>query len=98
MTEPIVRLATPDDAAAIADAHVRGWQVAYRGLVPDAILDRFDVGRRAAWWRDQLQAETASAATREWTWVVEAPDGVVGFVRAGEARDEGVAPPPGAGE
>ena len=28
-----------------------GWQTAYRGLVPDRILDGFDVARRAAWWR-----------------------------------------------
>ena len=29
----------PTDAGAIADAHVRGWLAAYRGLVPDSILD-----------------------------------------------------------
>ncbi len=31
----VVRPATPEDSLAIADAHVRGWQAAYRGLVPD---------------------------------------------------------------
>jgi len=33
-----IRVATPDDAEAIVDAHVRSWQVAYRGLIPDPVL------------------------------------------------------------
>ena len=98
MSAPIVRPATPDDAAAIADAHVRGWQAAYRGLVPDAILDGFDVERRAAAWQGRLTGDPGDAPT-SWTWVAEASDGtVVGFCQAGVARDEGVAPPDGAGE
>jgi ribosomal protein S18 acetylase RimI-like enzyme len=97
VTEPHVRPAVPDDAAAIADAHVRGWQHAYRGLVPDAILDRLDVERRTVAWHDRLVAEPAPDPT-DWTWVVEAPDGVAGFVHGGAARDEGVPPPDGAGE
>jgi GNAT superfamily N-acetyltransferase len=94
---PIVRPARPDDAPAIADAHVRGWQQAYRGLVPDAVLDRLDVERRAAAWHERLSAPPAPGETDR-TWVVEAPDGVAGFVLAGAARDEGVPPPAGAGE
>ena len=98
MSGPIVRPARPSDAAAIADTHIRGWQVAYRGLVPDAVLDGFDVGRRTAAWRDHLAAEPGPGPT-SWTWVVEAAAGeVVGFCQAGVARDEGVAPPDGAGE
>jgi ribosomal protein S18 acetylase RimI-like enzyme len=34
-----LRTATPDDAAAVARVHVRSWQAAYRGLLPDAYLD-----------------------------------------------------------
>ena len=55
-----VRLARPDDAEAIADAHVRGWLAAYRGLVPDAILDGLSVERRATFWRDTIAAEAAA--------------------------------------
>jgi len=94
--DPIVRPATPDDSPAIADAHIRGWQTAYRGLVPDRILDGFDVARRAAWWRDHLRDRPA--ATDERTWVVEADDGVAGFADAGPARSDAVAAPVGAGE
>ena len=95
--DPVVRPATPNDAEAITDAHIRGWQTAYRGLVPDAVLDGFSTERRQTWWRDHLASpDPASPPTT--TWVVEAPDGVAGFVFAGPARDEPVAPPPGAGE
>jgi GNAT superfamily N-acetyltransferase len=95
--DPVPRLATSADAEAISDAHIRGWQTAYRGLVPDALLDGFSMERRTAWWRDHLQ-DPAGLASGSTTWVVEAPDGVAGFVFAGPARDEPVAPPPGAGE
>ena len=34
-----VRDAIASDALAIADAHTSAWQVAYRGVVPDGVLD-----------------------------------------------------------
>ena len=34
-----VRAATPDDACEVASIHVRAWQVAYRGLLPQEYLD-----------------------------------------------------------
>jgi ribosomal protein S18 acetylase RimI-like enzyme len=93
-----VRLATPDDADAITDAHIRGWQTAYRGLVPDEVLDGFSTERRAAWWRTTLSERAPDEA--HWTWVVQAPDGVAGFLDGGVGRPEPVeAPAPdGAGE
>ena len=92
-----IRLATPDDAADISDAHVRGWQVAYRGLVPDAILDGFSVERRTAWRLEQLTNRANDAPER--TWVVESAEGrVQGFADTGPARDESAPPPDGAGE
>ena len=95
---PLVRRADPDDAPAIADAHVRGWQVAYRGLVPDATLDGFSTERRTAFWHDRLVDERPQAQLAR-IWVVEDPDGeVVGFAATGPANDEAAPPPPGAGE
>ncbi|HEY1808803.1 MAG TPA: hypothetical protein VGG42_09585 [Acidobacteriaceae bacterium] len=35
-----LRLAEPPDAMAAARVHVRSWQAAYRGLMPDAFLDQ----------------------------------------------------------
>jgi len=94
-----VRAARPEDAEAMADAHVRGWQTTYRGLVPDATLDGFSVERRTAFWRDRLTAERATdpAETPARTWVVEEAGQVCGLATTGPVRDlpEGLA---GAGE
>lgn len=46
-----IRQATLDDADGIARAHTASWQTSYRGLLPDAVLDRIDVSQRAASWR-----------------------------------------------
>ena len=85
MTQPNVRLARPDDAEAIADAHVRGWLTAYRGLVPDSILDNLSIERRATFWRDTITWETAaeSAEAPARTWVVEEAGTVRGFASTG---------------
>lgn len=49
----LLRAATPADVAAIADIHVRAWQRAYRGMMPDAFLDALTPeGRHARWERD----------------------------------------------
>lgn len=39
MSQVEVRDAVAADALAIADAHTTAWQVAYRGVVPDSVLD-----------------------------------------------------------
>ncbi|MGH2840330.1 MAG: hypothetical protein ACRDKY_05850 [Solirubrobacteraceae bacterium] len=49
-----VRTATRDDAHPIARVHVRSWQVAYRGLLPDAILDGLSVEERRTIWHQLL--------------------------------------------
>jgi hypothetical protein len=42
MAAIVVRRATLDDAPAIARVHVAAWQRAYRGQMPDAVLDGLD--------------------------------------------------------
>ena len=44
--EVVVRLAHVDDAAGIADVHVRSWQEAYAGIVPDSYLTGLDAHER----------------------------------------------------
>jgi len=36
----VIREARPEDAEAIVRCHIRSWQAAYRGLIPDEHLDR----------------------------------------------------------
>jgi len=42
----MIRPATPEDARAIAEVHVASWRYAYRGLLPDDVLDRLSVEER----------------------------------------------------
>jgi ribosomal protein S18 acetylase RimI-like enzyme len=51
---PWVRTACREDADAIGAVHVRAWQAAYPGLMPQAYLDGLDVGERRAFWRRGL--------------------------------------------
>jgi RimJ/RimL family protein N-acetyltransferase len=82
---PTVRLARPEDAAAIADAHVRGWLAAYRGLIPDAVLDGLSVERRTEQWRETIASQNPDSDGR--TWVVEEAGDVKGFAGTGAVRD-----------
>lgn len=43
-----IREAEPADAMAVAEVHVRSWQAAYRGLLPDDFLDALRPEDRAA--------------------------------------------------
>ena len=50
-----IRAAKLTDAEGIARAHTASWRTSYRGLLPDAVLDRIDVDQRTASWRRTLQ-------------------------------------------
>jgi L-amino acid N-acyltransferase YncA len=78
----MVRKAAVEDAAGIASVHVRTWQVAYRGHMPNEFLDGLDVEKRATMWR---------ALTRDPDKIIlvaENSEGnIVGFCAAGSSRD-----------
>ena len=79
-----VRGADPADAAAIAEVHVRSWQIAYRGIVPDDVLDGLSVAQRERMWGDLL----AHGAGGPLVLVAERDDHVIGFCSAlTQARD-----------
>ncbi|NRQ36763.1 GNAT family N-acetyltransferase [Nonomuraea sp. NN258] len=53
----LIRSALPGDAAAIETVRMASWQVAYRGIMPDALLDGLEprtemVRKRAEWLAD----------------------------------------------
>jgi GNAT superfamily N-acetyltransferase len=56
MSEPAVRPATLADVTEIAMIHVRSWQAAYRGLMPQDHLDGLDPAARAVRWQQNLAA------------------------------------------
>lgn len=82
----VIRDATPDDAAEIARIHVRAWQAAYRGLLPQAYLDGLSIERRAAGWRERL----AHPVTR--TWIAALAGEALGWISVGPARDADLDP------
>ena len=49
-----IRSARLADAEGIARAHTASWRTSYRGILPDAVLERIDVDQRAASWRRVL--------------------------------------------
>jgi len=85
-----IRVATPEDADAIGAVHVEGWRWAYRGQLPDALLDALDPAGRAAGWRRILESGSTDVI------VAEDESGVVGFASAATSRDDDA--PPGTGE
>lgn len=80
-----IRQATGADAPAIAAVHVRSWQAAYQGLVPQDYLDDLDPARRLPGW-ERLLAETAWP--RKGVLVAETEGNVVGFAGLTPTRDD----------
>jgi ribosomal protein S18 acetylase RimI-like enzyme len=80
----LTRVATVDDAAAISDIRIRGWQSAYAGIVPDAYLS----GLQDELPRLVVQLRERIAARRPYQHIVVACEGdrVVGFANAGRYR------------
>lgn len=77
----MVRRAKAFDASRIAEIHVTSWQVAYRGIIPDAFLNSLDVAKREQVWRDVI-TETANPV-----FVAESAGSVVGFCHLAPSRD-----------
>ncbi|MGH7921427.1 MAG: GNAT family N-acetyltransferase [Candidatus Dormibacteraceae bacterium] len=80
----MIREASIGDAEAIAVVHVRSWQAAYAGRLPQAYLDGLSVERRRRVW-NQILAATDWPQTG--TLVAEVEGNVAGFVSISPTRD-----------
>ncbi len=80
----LVRPARLGDVRRIAEVHVRSWQAAYRGLIPDDFLDALSVDARVEW----RAARLAGLPDRWAMLVVEEAGTVVGFADTAPCRDE----------
>ncbi len=78
-----VRPAHVDDSGGIASIHVRGWQSAYRGIVPDPYLESLSIERRAGFWRSQILESSPTEIV-----VAEIDHGLVGWASFGPSRDD----------
>jgi GNAT superfamily N-acetyltransferase len=78
----IIRPATIDDAAGIAQVHVSSWQTTYQGIMPDEMLQSLDVTQREARWA-RILSEPAVASI---TVVAEEAGQIVGFASGGREQ------------
>jgi ribosomal protein S18 acetylase RimI-like enzyme len=74
----LIRPAELSDADAIAQVHVTAWNETYRGIMPDALLDRLNVDDRIP----------TFAANRQSLIVADDGGGIVGFAGCGPRRNE----------
>ena len=79
-----IRSARTEDADDIAGVHVRSWQVAYRGLIDQAVLDGLSIDERAVGWRRTLAEPLPTSLG---TVVALRDDRIVGWASLGSGRD-----------
>ncbi|GGK96658.1 GNAT family N-acetyltransferase [Nocardia jinanensis] len=66
----------------MAACHIACWREAYRGLVPDHVLDAFDLDHRAANWERTARKHSGRIV------VAESGTTIAGFTHYGPPRDE----------
>lgn len=84
-----VRSAKTKDAKEIARIAVESWEAAYRGHIPDAVLNAQSVELRTVFWRDRL------SESRGRVFVAEKDGSVIGFCDLIPTRDKDVGSPVG---
>jgi GNAT superfamily N-acetyltransferase len=84
--EALVRRAVPEDAEAIAALHIRSWQVAYRGQLPDKYLDQLgeQLTQCSEFWRAHISTPPTS---RNEVWAVGTETQMDAFAAIGPARE-----------
>lgn len=80
----MIRWASAADAEGMARVHVASWEGAYRGLMPDQVIDRLGVDARTAVWGRILADPDARTAA----FVAEHDGQLVGLSHVGPTRDD----------
>ena len=80
-----IRRANISDAKSIAKIHVLSWQVIYRGLIPDKILENLSIDEREKLWTTLIE-NNANVL------VLEENDILIGFVSFCSSRDQDAEP------
>ena len=68
-----VRAATANDLVSIATIHIACWQTAYRGILPDSLLDGLNLEERLQRWHRWM------AQTNRFTFVATDDETITGF-------------------
>lgn len=78
-----IRPAVPSDAQAVAEIHVRTWQAAYKGILPDEALSALSVADRYRLWQRLLGDANTTVSAH----VAEIQGRLVGFYSVGPPQD-----------
>lgn len=82
--QTIIRRALQGDEESIASVHIKSWQEAYKGIVPQEYLDQLPskLDDHITMWTGVI------ANPQRWTWIAENSNGIVGFILFGPPRDK----------
>ena len=78
-----IRLATVEDAGAIATTHVASWKATYPGIVPQAYIDSLTIEEFAERWRSGILNPSGAKI-----YVADCGGTICGFASGGRARAE----------
>ena len=82
-----IRVATPEDATAIAKIYVETWRATYAGILPDDALVQMSSETQARQWRALLRAgDSALVATQPVDGALENGSEIIGFTGFGPSR------------
>jgi ribosomal protein S18 acetylase RimI-like enzyme len=79
-----IREATSDDAIGISKVHVDSRKAAYRGIMPDSLLDSLEYDRRTKYFSQAIENGSDEI------FVSELDGQIVGFMTIGPCRDQDV--------
>jgi GNAT superfamily N-acetyltransferase len=79
-----MRQAKSGDATEIAKIHIDSWRTAYKGIVPDSQLAKFNHIQHSERFRQSLETNS------EETYVAEIDMQIVGFLTIGPCRDDDI--------
>lgn len=82
----VIRRARPDDATRLGEVHVAAWRWAYKGHMPDDLLESLRPESRVRAWETWLTEPADGFAA----WVAEIDDEIIGFAASSHARDDDV--------
>ena len=80
-----IRIAKPEDAEGLAFVRVSAWKAAYRGLLPNEILDNLDLNKNADRFRERLEGRSEYKAE---DWVYEQESQIIGWLSWRPCDDE----------
>lgn len=76
-----IRVAIPSDAPSVATVQVDAWRAAYRGLMPDRVLEALDAAAKVVSWEGFI------ASVDDGVFAAELGTHLIGFVHVCPSRD-----------